>query len=558
MDRLQKGEGGVDFPAAPERSLPTESVRTETGSAAALSPGSPSRTTASYDEIPYESHGIAATHPDRVAAVATLFGIESPDPARCRVLELGCARGDNLMAMATTLPGASFLGIDGSARQIADGERRRAGAGLDNVRLRAADFTSIPEDLGEFDYVVCHGVFSWVAPETADLLLRLCRRHLAPNGIAYVSYNTYPGWHKKGMLREMMGFHVRSLTRATERIEQARGILQFLARFARDEGGTHRAVFEVLAEELADAEDSYFFHDYLEEYNCPIYFTEFAERAAAAGLQYVGSAVAAAWDSNLPEEVAEALGQLENRIVREQYLDYLCNRTFRRSLLSQAGVPVSGSPAPEAVRGLFASSLVQPVRADPDIASDAPEEFATPSGGRITTNQPLTKAVLTALARRAPAFLSFEELRQAARLSAGEAEAVACEAELARVLLRCFLSEIVSLSRRAPSFSLRPQERPRAAGLARIQAAEDVWVTTLLHRIVHLDELDRFVLKHCDGTRNRGDLVLLLVSAIEREEFSLTDPDGLPVQEPERRRAFGEGAIEASLERLAGKALLME
>ncbi|HXM78354.1 MAG TPA: class I SAM-dependent methyltransferase, partial [Thermoanaerobaculia bacterium] len=114
--------------------MPAEIFRTETGPAARLSPGSPARTAASYDEIPYESHAIADSHPDHIAAIAALFGIESPDPARCRVLELGCARGDNVMAMATTLPGASFVGVDGSARQIADGERRRSGAGLDNVK----------------------------------------------------------------------------------------------------------------------------------------------------------------------------------------------------------------------------------------------------------------------------------------------------------------------------------------------------------------------------------------------------------------------------------------
>jgi methyltransferase-like protein/ubiquinone/menaquinone biosynthesis C-methylase UbiE len=538
--------------------MPAEIFRTETGPAARLSPESPAQTATSYDEIPYDSQAVADTHPDHMAAIAALFGIESPDPAHCRVLELGCARGDNVMAMATTLPGASFLGIDGSARQIAEGERRRSGAGLDNVKLLAADFALVPEDLREFDYVVCHGVYSWVPPETADLLLRLCRRHLAPGGIAYVSYNTYPGWHRKKMLREMMLFHVRSLTRTSERIEQARGILQFLARFAGEEGGTHRAVFEILAREVAGVQDSHFFHDYLEEHNCPVYFTEFAERAAAADLQYMGSAGAMPWDNNLPKEVADALGQLENRIVREQYLDYLCNRTFRRSLLSRAGVPRTESPDAGAVRSLFASANAWPARAEPDVASDAPEDFVTQTGKRITTNRPLMKGALAALARRAPGFLSFEELWKEARLLAGEGEPGASAEDLPPILLRCCLSGFLRLSRRPPSFSLRPPERPRAAALARIQAAEDARVTTLLHQTIKLDDLDRFVLTHCDGTRNRGDLVLLLVSAVEREEFSLTDSEGLPVREPERRRAFGGEAVEASLERLAGMALLTE
>ncbi|MDQ2978043.1 MAG: class I SAM-dependent methyltransferase [Acidobacteriota bacterium] len=557
MERGKEGDAAFRS-SAQERSLSPGISQNRIGPAAGVSPQARPVSPSSYEEIPYESEGIAETHPNHMAAIAALFGIEAPDPARCRLLELGCARGDNVMAVATTLAGASFLGIDGSPRQISDGERRRAGAGLDNVRLLAADFTSIPEDLGEFDYVVCHGVYSWVPPETADLLLRLCRRHLTPGGIAYVSYNTYPGWHRKEMLRDMMGFHVRSLTRTSEKIEQARAVLQFLARFAREEGGTHRAVFEMLARELAGAEDSHVFHDYLEEYNCPIYFTEFAERAAAAGLQYVGSASAAAWDNNLPEEVASALGQLENRIVREQYLDYLCNRTFRRSLLSRAGVPRSELPDAGAVRALFATANAWPARAEPDVASDGPEEFVTHTGVRVTTNRPLMKAALAALARRAPGFLTFEELWEETRVLAGKGASEASPQDLAPILLRCCLSGFLRLSLRPPPFSIRPSGRPRASALARIQAAEDPRVTTLHHRTLRLEDVDRFVLSHCDGTRDRGDLVRILISAVEREEFSLNDSDGLPVRDSERRRVFGGEAIEASLERLAEKALLME
>lgn len=526
-------------------------------SSTSVSPGSSTPSASSYDEVPYPSHAIADTHPDRLATIGALFGVDAPDPARCRVLDLGCARGDNVMAMATTLPGASFLGVDGSARQIADGERRRAAAGLDNVRLLAADFTRLPGDLGEFDYIVCHGVYSWVSPETADLILRLCRRHLAPHGIAYVSYNTYPGWYKMGMLREMMKFHVRGLTQPRERVEQSRALVRFLARFAKGEAGTYRAVFESLAKHLDAAEDFYIFHEYLEEHNRPVYFTEFAERASEAGLQYVGPADFTAWDNNLPEEVAGALGNLQNRVVREQYLDYLCNRTFRRSLLSRAEFPVRESPDADVVRVLFAAARAGPVRPEPDVASETPEEFVTQGDDRITTNRPLAKAALTELARRAPGFLSFQQLWQEARSLAGEAEEQASENDLAEFLLQAFQSNLVRLVRRPPSFADRPAERPRAAALARIQAAEDVWVTTLLHRVVQLNDLDRFVLRHCDGECDREEIVRRLASALKREEFSLKDPEGAPVREPDRLEAFAAEETAASLARLAGHALLM-
>src|SRR5262245_46429032 len=75
----------------------------------------------SYDEIPYESHPYPQSHPERLATVATLFGMTPPPIEACRVLELGCAAGGNLIPMAQTLPGSTFLGIELSARQADEG-----------------------------------------------------------------------------------------------------------------------------------------------------------------------------------------------------------------------------------------------------------------------------------------------------------------------------------------------------------------------------------------------------------------------------------------------------
>ena len=106
MDRRNEGDaasrsstsGHLELPngaSAPERSISTGISRNRIGPAAGVSPESQAGSASSYDEIPYDGQAIADTHPDHMAAIAALFGIESPDPARCRVLELGCARGDS-------------------------------------------------------------------------------------------------------------------------------------------------------------------------------------------------------------------------------------------------------------------------------------------------------------------------------------------------------------------------------------------------------------------------------------------------------------------------------
>lgn len=147
----------------------------------------------SYDETPYPGRAYAHPHPDYMAVLATLLGLNPPPVACCRVLEIGCASGANLIPMALSLPGASFIGIDISPRQIAEGQRTIDALGLTNITLLVRDLQEVGDELGQFDYIIAHGVYSWAPAPVRDRLMALTKRCLAPNGIAYISYNTYPG-----------------------------------------------------------------------------------------------------------------------------------------------------------------------------------------------------------------------------------------------------------------------------------------------------------------------------------------------------------------------------
>src|SRR5262249_29590623 len=176
----------------------------------------------SYDDVPYDSHPIWVTHPDHLAVIATLAGMRPAPVEHCRVLELGCASGGNLIPMAVALPESQFVGIDLSPAQVADGQATIAALGVRNVTLEAQSILDLDESIGTFDYIVCHGVYSWVPPAVQDGILAVFARHLAPQGVAYVSYNTHPGWHLRGMVRDMMLFHAARFTEPVERIRQAR------------------------------------------------------------------------------------------------------------------------------------------------------------------------------------------------------------------------------------------------------------------------------------------------------------------------------------------------
>ena len=142
------------------------------------------------------------------------------------MLELGCGDGANVLSMAQTLPGASFVGIDASTAAIERGGEIAAAAGLANVQLRAAQLQELPEDLGGFDYVVSHGVYSWISPPARGALLQCCRQRLGAQGIAYVSYNAYPGSHLRDMTREILRYHVRDVADPQERLAQAQKLMQ--------------------------------------------------------------------------------------------------------------------------------------------------------------------------------------------------------------------------------------------------------------------------------------------------------------------------------------------
>ena len=160
----------------------------------------------SYDAVPYKSYPFKQTHPDRLATIALLFGLEPPPVERASILELGCASGGNLLPLAEQLPNGRFVGLDGSERQIRDGQRLLDALGFEHVELRHQDICEFEPGEGEFDYILCHGVYSWVGDDVQRRILEICRRGLAANGVAYVSYNTFPGWHMRGMIRDIMRY----------------------------------------------------------------------------------------------------------------------------------------------------------------------------------------------------------------------------------------------------------------------------------------------------------------------------------------------------------------
>jgi SAM-dependent methyltransferase len=439
-----------------------------------------------YDRIPYPGHPFAQTHPDRLATVATLFGLRPAHPAACRMLELGCGDGGNLVPMAYALPGSAFCGVDLSPRAIEHAAALRDALGLANVELHQADLTALPE-LGTFDYVVAHGVYSWIAPEARDALLAACRAHLAPGGVAYVSYDVMPGGHVREITRQILRWHLRDIDDPDERIAGARALLQALA-----DAGSEQAAWAL------EQGDPALYHDELAPHHEAILFTDFVAHANRHGLDFLAEAdVFEMQASGLPDEYAAA-----GVIAREQYLDFFKNRMFRQTLLCHAGVE-RREPSGAVVRGMLAATPARPVGA----VGPGRVEFRGPRGATITTDHDAVKAALVALGDAWPGGVAVAEL---------DGDAV-CEA-----LLRAYAVNLVQLHVWAPEIATAPSERPVASAVARLQAAAGPRITNLRHGSIDVpDELGRRLITLLDGTRDRAALLRQLDRPADELERSL-------------------------------------
>ncbi len=468
----------------------------------------------SYDDVPYESHPLWVTHPDHLATVAALAGMRPAPVERCRVLELGCASGGNLVPMAVGIPGGEFVGIDLSPAQIASGRRVVEALGLRNVRLEARSATDLDAALGTFDYIVCHGVYSWVPAAVQDGILAACARHLAPHGVAYVSYNTYPGWHLRGMVRDMMLYHAGRFAEPGERVRQARAFLDFLGAAVKRPDSPFGSHLREEAELLRNAPDSYLFHEHLEADNRPVYFHEFAARVVPHGLRYLGEAQPTlVMPGEFPPDVEDTLRRMAGDEVQfEQYLDFLRNRTFRRTLLCRADASVVRHGAVGSLRGLLLSSHAEVVEAvdplDDPLDATAVAKFRSPRGAVLSASHPLVKAVLLCLIERRGELVAFDRLLEAAARRLGRREPVGADEEggLTQSLVVIWLGDFIEVHAWAGRAAATPGDRPVASPLARLQAAGQQRVSSLRHRVIQLEDPDRRLLGLLDGTRDRTAL----------------------------------------------------
>ncbi|HQZ46234.1 MAG TPA: class I SAM-dependent methyltransferase [Usitatibacteraceae bacterium] len=464
-----------------------------------------------YDEIAYPGWPYPQTHPDRLATLGTLFGMSPADPASCRVLELGCGDGANLLPIACASRGARLVGIDLAESAVARGRAIAGELGLQNLDLRSGDISRLPADLGEFDYVIAHGVYSWVPEPVRRALLEACRRHLAPQGIAFVSYNVQPGGHLRSMLREMLLMHAEGIDDPGERCAAARAFLALIAeaRPVEETSGTPSAL-ALEAQRLSGRSDGGLFHDDLSPVFHLCYFRDFCDEAEANGLQFLAEAqFHEMQDLGLPAPARERLaGFAPDLVSREQYLDFVKERRFRQTLLCRSEVALRSEVRGETAAAMSVSSQARPEGEAEDPLAEGERHYRGRGGGTVSTDRPLVKVALDILAREWPRALPVDDLLAAAAARCGRTAGPAERAMLGDFALACYAAGCAQLHQRQPAFSRWPGPKPQASALARLQARAGLSVTGVPGNIVALDDaLARRLVVLLDGTRDRAALL---------------------------------------------------
>jgi methyltransferase-like protein/cyclopropane fatty-acyl-phospholipid synthase-like methyltransferase len=518
-----------------------------------------------YDDVIYPSAVYAQTHPDRLATMATLFGMRPTPVQRCRVLEMGCGDGSNLIAMAYGLPDSEFVGIDLAKRPIQKGQTIIEALGLKNITLRQLDILAFPPDLGLFDFILAHGLYSWVPAAVRDKILAICGESLSPCGVAYVSYNAYPGNHMRDMVRKMMQYHAGHFPESEQQVRQARALLKFLAE-SKTEPDVYRMLLKQELERVVKYTDAAFFHDDLSPVNHPVYFHEFAEHAARHGLRYLSEAdVIDLQPEDYAPHVAATLRELdsEDAIAREQYSDFLRCRAFRQTLLCRGDVNLDRTWKAARVRDLYVAGEVRPASPDPDVGSRLAELFLGPKGAEIETGRPVVKTAFVHLGAVWPRHMRFQELlgfvrSQLARASGEPTEGNENDArELADALLQAYTAGFVELHAHAPNFVTEVSERPMASALARLQLREGHVVPTLRHTAMKIDDkLGRQLALLLDGTHDRAALLNDLSECV-KSGSAIVCHEGKPVSDLQEAIQYLADELEANLTSLARSAILV-
>jgi methyltransferase-like protein/2-polyprenyl-3-methyl-5-hydroxy-6-metoxy-1,4-benzoquinol methylase len=519
----------------------------------------------SYDSLPYISYPFDYTRPENLRSIAMIFGLTPPKVENARVLEIGCAAGMGLIPFAINYPKSTCVGIDISNVEIEHGKETLRDLGMKNVELKNLSITDITEKDGKFDYIICHGVYSWVHDEIKDQILSVCKNNLSKDGVAFVSYNTFPGWNMSNTIRDMMQYHASTVQDSRDKIVQAQAFLGFVRESV---ANTNTPFAQFLAQEanfISSQQPSYIYHEYIEGDNHPTYFYQFANLLKAKKLKYVcDTHIASMFSGNLAPKAAETISQIPDIIRSEQYIDFINNRRFRSSILCHEDQKINYNINPDILDHFYLIMNVKPYEGKiaEKITDSSPDKFYLNDNKELTltTVDQDVKAILHTFAEIGKYPITIDELIKLAGKKFNFPDYKAIKAKVKLEMVRVLFNGYLKITASKPKYINKISERPKASALARYQATKSsgnkLWVANQISEVVNINPLEKHLIMHMDGTNNKQDLLNKLIQDYKEQKFNILI-DGKPIDNDEEFKKHLIVAIDECLEKQRNCAILV-
>lgn len=513
----------------------------------------------SYDDVPYESHPFADSNPEHLASVAKLFGIESAPVETAKVLEIGCSMGGNLIPLAINYPKASFIGIDLAESQIKEAKQKSKALALSNIEFKAEDITKSLGKLGKFDYIICHGVYSWVPSDVQDAILELCNQHLNANGLAFISYNTYPGWKSKEIVRDAMLLRGNTQTDPLKRLAHAKGMVNFLQEMA-PANSLLKTIITSEADVVRNAASHYLMHEYLEDYNQPCYFKDFIAKANKHDLAYLSEAeINTMFVSNFGAHIAQPLLAEANndQVTLEQYMDFVRNRQFRQTILIKQAQKQN---VHYKIRNEDLKLFEFAGRFNPQSTVEmdyVPVTFKDNAGRELSVSQPIEKATLLTINQHAPASINFRQILEGAQTLLGTKLPIHMDvisALIEQLVIQGFL--------RFTIYGKKPQltidDKPKLNKLASFDSTYQVNTGTASpwHESIRFNLIQSHLLPLLDGKHSKQDLAEHLVKLVKAKTITFNQ-NNIPVTDESLFETLAKEHVTSCLELTRQQGLLI-
>ena len=465
-----------------------------------------------YDHVPYLSSISALTAPEHLALCSYWHDV-APPPIRCfHATELGCGDGANIIALAFYHPESNFVGIDLSSGQIHLASLAAAGANLKNVRFVQGDICELDADsFPPSDYIIAHGLYSWVPEDTRKAIFRFCRHNLKPTGLAYISYNALPGWATRNLVRETL---LRAPSVRDAPIHpKAEKAIQVAANLLEDLPSRDYAAAVLLANELERVRNGapfYVLHEYLAETNQGFWLRDFVDAARSHDLDYVCDAQFCRWEGNVSPDLRARLAQrTTDQVEQEETADLLGDRYFRASILCRSDAVRTPTSRDELWQQVHIATSLGGLSDQFDLAEGVVEKFSGTNGTEITLQASITKAAVVSLCAQWPRGATLQHIHErAVQLlhQYGFSVPDYSEMQLRDDLTTLFEAGQVDLRLHEPEYNSSVPSNPEAHALARYEAAHRNALSTPFHLPIPFEPAAMALVKELDGRRSHADL----------------------------------------------------